>query len=313
MSDLTQALQEGLRELDQMATTMNEARKSAAEVRAGMGAAAQRLETQARQLPERVNSTLVRLELEGNRVETDCQLLVGQLDTGSAWVAQRQQQLEHERVQLSQEMAELRLELKRVEGELEERRRATLDSMDKSSQTTRQSLAAVATDLEQLAEWVSGQLTPYLRRQKTEVDEQAEALRVHLLNQTLPAITREYETMQQHLQQLSLDLSATLDGNAAETAALTRAALEQLAATLNTLCACNAEEMRGVVKLLDVEEGHLRARSDDLTKHAKIYAELGTPGAVQLGGLVNVIYSVEDMLITAKVLPPRPEDSGGTL
>ncbi len=313
MSDLTEALQEALLELDQMSSAVHRARTSASEARVGLSSAARRLETRASRLPARVRTTLDRLELDASKVETASQQFSAQLDSATAWVGHRQQQLDYERAKVGQELFELREQLQRARVQLDQQRQTAVDAMERASQTTFQALATLAAEMETLANWVTSELIPSLRQQKGEVDTHADSLRVQILDQTVPAITSQYLLMQGHLRQLAVDLTAPLEGNAIESRALARYALEQLAGALNALCACCAEETRAVVKIIEGEERHLAARSQDLFKHAKIYAELGTPGGLQVRSMVDAISNLEDLLIKAKVLPPRPGESGGML
>lgn len=304
MADLTTALNESLSQLDELKQTLQGSRNSAGEARRALQVAGQRLETQAQMLPQRIATTQERLSKEADEVEGDSQRLAGQLGATSDWAELRQQQLDKERLRLTQSMEEMKHELRQAHQQLEAQRHEAVAAMETASQTVLKAFQDLAADLNKLADWLNDVLVPGFQREQADVEEHAEKLRIQVLHQILPAILQQYEVLKAHFQHLSQDLTISLVGNAGESAALAHQALVELARALTTLCECNAEEMRGVIKHLQAEENHLRARTDDLFKHARVYAELAEPAVVQLRKLVDVIHFMEELLIQKQVLTP---------
>lgn len=302
MADLTTVLNEGNASLDELKQAMVNSRARAGEACLALQTAGQRLVNQEQQLSARITTAQTRLHKEAEEVEADSQQLAGQLKATTSWAELRRDQLDKERQRVTQSLQGFKQELQQAEQQLEAHRHEAAAAMEAASQSLEKSLVDLAADLDQFSTWLNDTLVPTLNRERTEVEDHAEKLRYQVLHQIMPAILREYEALKAHLLHLNQEIATSLEGGAADSAGLAHQALAELARTLTTLCECNAEGMRGVILHLKAEENHLRARSDDLFKHARVYAELAEPAVDQLRKLVEVVFYMEELLIKNQVL-----------
>jgi uncharacterized membrane protein YccC len=128
-----------------------------------------------------------------------------------------------------------------------------------------------------------------------------------VLDRAIPALSEHYQSMQAHLERLALDLSEAVEGSAEKSWQAAQAALGQFSSLLANLCQASADQAQSLCQALDPEQKHLRTRSDDLLKQAKLHTELGTPAAGHLGIMVNIVHHLEDLLKQAKVLNAQGE------
>lgn len=307
MSDLLSAVKQSLVELQQARSGLGEAQTRAVEAREGLSQVVTRLEAATTPLFPRAQTCAEQIQTATRDLAAEFEQLSTGYAAAATQVRARESAMAAERVALLQELGELEGELQDLEAQLAATRQEAEKKMASCSDETRAALAALAAEMGGLERWTVDELTPMLRVTRTRVEERAELLRRQILEQTLPEITVEYVAMQQHLRDLAVGLSDSLEFNAQDTWDRAWAALDELTQTCTTLCARSAEETRKVCQALNPEEQHIRARAEDLVKQAKTYAELGTPAAVHLGVLVGIAHYLEELLVEAKALTPRSQ------